>query len=276
MNRRHFLNNPNILDRNEVTYFGNEPFTGTLFDTFDSGVVSIEIKFLNGLKHGVTKEFYESGKLKMETTYNDDLENGTEKIYSEDGFIVEISEYQNGVRVKRDSITSVIQNPLTLYLLKNLFVSFDYFTLKKDNIKLQLEFIEEDFYSDFDSLLTDMTDLTGNSRNILFSGLRSSITPYELSEEGDFEELVENPIEIPGIFGFSDNSSSKKSVYVIGNPPNIETTGSWDFRTTTEFDNIDKLITYMDENYSVIQYNQLSPEEKKRVTYIKEKRETSD
>jgi len=266
MNRRLYLNNPNVHDIEEVTYFNNEPFSGTLYDTYEDGIVSLEIKLKDGLKQGITTQYYESGSIKLETDYKDDLEDGIEKVYHESGFVVEISEYHRGNLVSKDSILSLIKKPLTLFLLTNLFSSFDYFKLKKDRTKLLLEFIEEDFYPNSKSSTKDLTEYQMDSKPI-FSGLRSSIIPFEWSDEGDFDELVESPIEIPGIFGFSDNTSSK-SVYVITNVPNVQISGSWDYRTTREFDDIDKLISYIEQNYQMINYNDLSNEEQKRVTYI--------
>lgn len=262
MNRRLYLNNPNVHDVDEVTYFHNEPFTGILYDTYDDGIVSLEIKFKDGLKQGITTQYYESGSIKLETNYKNDLEDGIEKVYHENGFVVEILEYHLGNLMTKDSILSIIKNPLTLFLLTNLFSSFDYFKLKRDRTNLLLEFIEIDFYKDSESL----TKYQMNS-NPIFSGLRSSIIPFEWSDEGDFDELDENPIEIPGIFGFSDNTSSK-SVYVITNVPKVTSSGSWDYRTTREFDDIDKLITYIEQNYQKVNYNDLSIKEQKRVTYI--------
>ena len=62
------------VSEDNLAYYNGKPFTGTGFSTDSNGVISIECKFLMGLKHGITKTYYNNGKLDQVLNYvNDEL-----------------------------------------------------------------------------------------------------------------------------------------------------------------------------------------------------------
>ena len=267
MERIH-VDDSELEDIGIITHYKGNPFTGILFDTFEDGKISLELNLVNGLKEGFTTSFYKNGKVKVESFFKKDVQEGKENVYHEEGFLVQSSVYQNNFPVEKSGLLTVLKKPLTLHLLTNLFIVLDYESLKSNNVKFIVDFIEEDFYQNFESLSKDVFSLNSKTSEKMFSGLRSSIQPYTETDQGDVEEWSENPIRIPGIFGFSRNNKDK--VFVITDTPEVETEGFWDFRTTNIFEDVDELITFFDSNYTLKSYSTLKEEEKERVTYITE------
>tara|TARA_B100000780_G_C21069491_1_gene430264 strand:- start:112 stop:1341 length:1230 start_codon:yes stop_codon:yes gene_type:complete len=78
------VNTDDLYDIGKITHYKGEPYTGVAFSLIDNNVISREITFKNGLKHGIYKS-YENGKLRQEENYKDDIGEGLWKVYYESG-----------------------------------------------------------------------------------------------------------------------------------------------------------------------------------------------
>ena len=84
---------------------------------YESGALEVEIPYVNGKMHGISRGYYESGALKYETPYVNGAKHGIGKGYHETGALwIEIP-YKNGkmhgIEKKYNSEKSVIDR-LTL------------------------------------------------------------------------------------------------------------------------------------------------------------------
>jgi antitoxin component YwqK of YwqJK toxin-antitoxin module len=62
----------------------------------DGKRVFSEENYVDGVLHGVVKNYYDNGNLTEETYYKDGKKHGTSKIYTESGILIEDVNYENG------------------------------------------------------------------------------------------------------------------------------------------------------------------------------------
>ncbi len=65
---------------------------------YESGIISEEYSYKNGVAHGLSRSYYESGSLEKEGHFVDGLENGTWKIYYENGQLLVEGNFNMGQR----------------------------------------------------------------------------------------------------------------------------------------------------------------------------------
>ena len=87
-----------------VTHCQGNPFTGVCFNLYPSGLVSDENKVVNGLKHGLEKDFREDGQLFREQNYKNDELEGLSQCYNESGQLSDECNYKNG---KKEGLAKV-------------------------------------------------------------------------------------------------------------------------------------------------------------------------
>ncbi|NVO01485.1 MAG: toxin-antitoxin system YwqK family antitoxin [Bacteroidetes bacterium] len=73
---------------------------------------TLEEKYLNDSKEGLTNLFYENGKIKQTTNFVDGRENGLSKEYDQDGTVITLVEYKKGFVLYRENINRKDKNNL--------------------------------------------------------------------------------------------------------------------------------------------------------------------
>ncbi|MFC4105060.1 toxin-antitoxin system YwqK family antitoxin [Micromonospora zhanjiangensis] len=93
-----------LLDYDEdlvYTYKG-ERFTGTGYSDV-SGHGRSEISYVDGMQHGVARDWYPSGVLKYEASYRKNARHGASREYREDGSLSVETIYEHGILVSSTS-----------------------------------------------------------------------------------------------------------------------------------------------------------------------------
>ncbi len=71
-------------------------YTGTVKKKAPGGRGTVEIVYKEGLKHGLSKEFFQDGKLRKETPYKEGKIDGVAKIYHKNGKLKRTTPYTTG------------------------------------------------------------------------------------------------------------------------------------------------------------------------------------
>ncbi len=83
----------------KLTSYKNNKLWGPtkIFDK-DTKKILREIEYVDGIKSGISKEFFPDGKIKSETEYSDNRKNGTQKEYYQTGNIKRITTFLNNMK----------------------------------------------------------------------------------------------------------------------------------------------------------------------------------
>lgn len=71
-------------DIDQIMYNG-EPYTGIVFENYSDGNLKNEVKVVNGIMSGESKEYYPNGELKELTTFESGVPTGLHELYFESG-----------------------------------------------------------------------------------------------------------------------------------------------------------------------------------------------
>lgn len=85
----------------------------------------IEDNFVNGIKQGISKEYFEDTILAKTTIFVDGLEDGISKNYARDGRIVSMTKYRNGFVVNQESFNRLDEDGKKQGLWKEFFPNDD-------------------------------------------------------------------------------------------------------------------------------------------------------
>jgi antitoxin component YwqK of YwqJK toxin-antitoxin module len=69
MNLAGTFKNPELVEKDGLTYFHGKPFTGVAIYEYPNGKVKEEFKFENGVKVGVWEWYSQEGRLLRKATY---------------------------------------------------------------------------------------------------------------------------------------------------------------------------------------------------------------
>ena len=86
------------IDIGIITHYNDIPFTGVIFELYETGELSKENDFINGLKHGKTVWYYKSGVVKEEQSYVNDVREGLLKAFHENGVLSFEVNVVNGIQ----------------------------------------------------------------------------------------------------------------------------------------------------------------------------------
>jgi antitoxin component YwqK of YwqJK toxin-antitoxin module len=95
-----------------LTYQG-KPFTGVGFERDPNGKLSCEIEYVDGQRHGSTKDWFSSGRLKKEEQYKFGARHGVDREWYESGVLRSESEFELGVCLRRkrwDESGALVEN----------------------------------------------------------------------------------------------------------------------------------------------------------------------
>ena len=93
------------LDELDITddlihIWDGHPFTGTAYEYNDQGKLIAEISFVDGIEHGITREWYPSGQLKEETHLRWSGLHGVSRKWYENGHLKSEAHGEYGILVK--------------------------------------------------------------------------------------------------------------------------------------------------------------------------------
>lgn len=79
-----------------LVYFNDEPFNGVSESFYENGVLSEQVSYLEGKKHGPSKKWFANGTASFEANYIHGKRNGEARSWWRDGTTRSLSNYING------------------------------------------------------------------------------------------------------------------------------------------------------------------------------------
>ena len=76
-----------------------EPFTGVAFEESNGRVVE-ELSFVDGIQHGVAREWYPSGRLRVEWHYYRNVRHGISREFDENGRLASEAVHEYGIKTR--------------------------------------------------------------------------------------------------------------------------------------------------------------------------------
>jgi len=70
------VNQSQLVEKDEIMYLSNKPYTGKCYTNFDNGKTGLEGSYKNGKKDGEWIWYYENGIKKRSTTFKDGVKQG--------------------------------------------------------------------------------------------------------------------------------------------------------------------------------------------------------
>src|SRR5262245_59820417 len=93
--------------------YGGKPFTGVGFERDSNGTLLCEIEYVDGQRHGSTRDWFSSGRLKKEEQYKLGARHGVDREWDESGVLRSESEFELGVclcRRRWDKSGALVEN----------------------------------------------------------------------------------------------------------------------------------------------------------------------
>ncbi len=94
-----------IENRNGITYYANQPLTGTVYSNDEEEIpnncqCSLKAHYTNGLLDGEKLQFFKNGKLKFKGSYQNGKATGTHLKYDKNGQVIQKTSYKTGEPVE--------------------------------------------------------------------------------------------------------------------------------------------------------------------------------
>lgn len=101
--------NPKITEKDNLVYFNNSPYSGSILAYYSSGQLKASTQYLNGLKHGATKAWFENGQIQQDKQYQEGQPIGTQKSWDQNG--IPITNYSIQKNGKKEGLVGRRTNP---------------------------------------------------------------------------------------------------------------------------------------------------------------------